>query len=128
MIPEDLKYSKTHEWVRIVDGEAVCGITDYAQEQLGDLVFVELPEVGSRPEALKECAVVESVKAASDMYSPLTGTVIAVNQDLPSDPGLANRDPYGEGWFIRLGDVDRSGLDSLMSSTEYEQFLREESK
>lgn len=117
-LPADLKYTATHEWVRINgDGTATVGITDHAQEQLGDMVFVELPELGRVLAAAEECAVVESVKAASDIYSPLAGEIVAINEALADTPELINQDPYGEGWLFRLR-IDGT-LDGLMDAAAY---------
>lgn len=128
-IPGDLQYTKSHEWVRQAHNGAVeIGITDHAQSALGDLVFVEVPDVGRALTAGEACAVVESVKAASDVYSPLAGKVIANNGALIAKPELLNEDPYGAGWLFRLetsGSVDAA---SLMSAAAYESFLAEESK
>jgi glycine cleavage system H protein len=131
-IPGDLQYTKSHEWVRRVNGEAPngaieIGITDHAQSALGDLVFVEVPDVGRALQAGEACAVVESVKAASDVYSPLSGKVIANNGALASKPELLNEDPYGSGWLFRL-EAGASANASLMSASAYEAFLAEESK
>jgi|SRR5882724_6438857 len=131
-IPADLKYTKSHEWVRQVHGEAPngtieIGITDHAQSALGDLVFVEVPDVGRALQAGEACAVVESVKAASDVYSPVAGKVIANNDALAGKPELLNDDPYGAGWLFRL-EAGASANASLMSASAYEAFLAEESK
>ncbi len=119
-IPADLKYTRSHEWVRAVgEGIVECGITDHAQHALGDLVFVELPEIGRTLAAGEACAVVESVKAASDVYAPLAGSVVAVNDQLRHAPELINRDPYGGGWLVRL-QPEGTGADAgLMSASEY---------
>ncbi|HAV65308.1 MAG TPA: glycine cleavage system protein GcvH, partial [Verrucomicrobiales bacterium] len=101
-VPVELKYAKSHEWVRLQGDTAVIGITDHAQHELTDVVFVELPEVGRKLSAGEACAVVESVKTASDIYSPVGGEVIEVNRALDNDPGLVNREPYGNGWFIKV--------------------------
>jgi glycine cleavage system H protein len=132
-IPGDLKYTKSHEWVRQVHGEAPngvieIGITDHAQSALGDLVFVEVPDVGRALRAGEACAVVESVKAASDVYSPLAGKVIANNEALAGKPELLNEDPYGAGWLFRLETGAAAGAASLMSPSAYEAFLAEEAK
>jgi glycine cleavage system H protein len=132
-IPSDLKYTKSHEWVRHAHGEAPngvleIGITDHAQSALGDLVFVEVPDVGRALNAGEACAVVESVKAASDVYSPLAGKVIANNGALSSKPELLNEDPYGAGWLFRLESSGPVNAASLMSASAYESFLAEESK
>src|SRR6516162_1274364 len=128
-IPSDLQYTKSHEWVRQgQDGAVEIGITDHAQSALGDLVFVEVPDVGRALRAGEACAVVESVKAASDVYSPLAGKVIANNGALASKPELLNEDPYGAGWLFRLqanGALSESGL---LSPGAYAAFLDEESK
>ncbi len=117
-IPADLKYTKTHEWARLdPDGSVTVGITDHAQEQLGDMVFVELPELERVVTAGEECAVVESVKAASDVYSPLAGEVVAVNEALTEKPELVNQDPYGEGWLFQLQPGE--ALDGLLDAAAY---------
>lgn len=121
--PEGLKYSKEHEWVRIDDGLAVMGLTDYAQQQLGDVTFVELPEVDDEFEQMGEICVVESVKAASDVFSPLAGTVAEVNQTLEDSPELINSDCYGQGWLVKLKDFNAAELDNLMDAAGYEEFL-----
>ena len=132
-IPSDLKYTKSHEWVRQAHGEAPdgtweIGITDHAQSALGDLVFVEVPDVGRALSAGEACAVVESVKAASDVYSPLAGKVVANNGALSAKPELLNEDPYGAGWLFRLEASGSVNAASLMSASAYESFLAEESK
>lgn len=132
-IPSDLKYTKSHEWVREPHGGAAngtyeIGITDHAQSALGDLVFVEVPDVGRTLKAGEACAVVESVKAASDVYSPLAGKVIANNGALSAKPELLNEDPYGAGWLFRVESSSPINAASLMSAAAYESFLAEESK
>jgi glycine cleavage system H protein len=132
-IPGDLKYTKSHEWVRQAHGEAPngtveIGITDHAQSALGDLVFVEVPDVGRALSAGEACAVVESVKAASDVYSPVAGKVIANNGALASKPELLNEDPYGAGWLFRLESNGSFNAAALMNASAYESFLAEESK
>ena len=118
--PSHLKYAKSHEWVEAAaDGTCRIGISDHAQDLLGDMVFIELPEVGQALNVQDECAVVESVKAASDVYSPLTGEVVAVNEALVDGPDLVNRDPYGEGWLFTIKSTDSSELDDLLSADEY---------
>ena len=119
-IPEQLKYAKTHEWVRVEGDTAWVGITDHAQAELTELVFVELPEVGRTVSAGQPCAVVESVKTASDIYAPLSGEVIEVNQALTDDPGKVNADAFGEGWFFKLRMSAPPELDSLMDATSYQ--------
>jgi glycine cleavage system H protein len=123
-LPHELKYSKSHEWVREEDdGTVTVGITDHAQGLLGDMVFVELPELDRVVNAEEECAVVESVKAASDVYSPLAGTVIEVNSAVEDSPELVNQDPYGDGWLFKLGDI--SGLDELLDADAYAEMVEE---
>ena len=118
-----LKFTKDHEWVRM-DGEtATIGITDHAQNALGDVVFVDLPEVGREVGANEACAVVESVKAASDVYAPVAGRVVEANGRLSEDPGLVNRDPTGEGWFYKLEIADAAALDELMDEAGYQRFV-----
>ena len=119
-IPEQLKYAKTHEWVRVEGDTAWVGITDHAQAELTELVFVELPEAGRTVSAGQPCAVVESVKTASDIYAPLSGEVIEVNQALTDDPGKVNADAFGEGWFIKIRMSAPSELDGLMDATSYQ--------
>ena len=125
--PTDLRYTKSHEWVRDEgDGTATIGITDHAQEMLGDLVFVDLPDLGDAVEAGAECAVVESVKAASDIYSPLSGEVVAVNEALDDAPETINEDAFGEGWIYRLKLSDAAELDALLDAAGYEAVVAEE--
>lgn len=125
-IPEDLKYTSTHEWVsKEADGSVRIGVTDHAQEALGDLVFVELPAVGDQIDQGDSCAVVESVKAASDIYSPITGEIIAINEDLEDDPGLINSDPYGDGWLYAVNPSDETELDALLDAAAYEEGLED---
>ena len=119
----DLKYSEEHEWVRIEGDIAVIGISDYAQEQLGDVVFVELPEPGRAVTQGHEAAVVESVKAASEVYSPVTGEVVEVNEPLADDPGLVNREPTGGGWFMKVRMADPGEVEALLDETAYENFI-----
>lgn len=122
-LPGDLRYTSEHEWLRQEeDGTVTIGITDHAQSALGDLVYVELPEVGQEVDAGGEMAVVESVKAASDVYAPIGGEVVAVNEDLADDPEKINADPYGDGWIVR---VQPSGDGETMSPDEYQAFLDE---
>ena len=128
-IPSDLKYTKSHEWVRQAQNGALeIGITDHAQSALGDLVFVEVPDVGRALNAGEACAVVESVKAASDVYSPLAGKVVANNGALASKPELLNEDPYGAGWLFRLEASGGGNVAGLMSASAYENFLAEEAE
>lgn len=124
-VPEDLQYSKDHEWVRQREGVVVVGLTDYAQQQLGDIVFVELPKVGDRFEATQEFGTVESVKAVSEMYAPVTGQVLKVNEELNSSPEDINEDPYGAGWLIELRMDDASQAKELLNPTEYTAYLQD---
>ena len=121
--PPDLKYSEEHEWVRVEDGEAVVGITDYAQDQLGDVVFVELPAVGDTVQQFKTFGVVESVKAASDLFAPVSGEVVASNDSLLNQPELVNQSPYEGAWLIRVRMSDAAELDKLLDREAYEQLL-----
>ncbi len=125
--PSELKFTRTHEWVRD-EGEGVytVGISEYAQSLLGDMVFIDLPEVGDTVDAGDECAVAESVKAASDIYSPLTGEIIVINDDLESNPELVNKDPYGDGWLFQIALSEPSDLDDLLDVDVYESSLDEE--
>ncbi|MFT7411213.1 MAG: glycine cleavage system H protein [Oleispira sp.] len=119
-IPAELKYVESHEWLRKeADGTITVGITDFAQAALGDVVFIELPEVGTEVEADEDIAVVESVKAASDVYAPIAGTIVAVNEDLADAPEKVNEDPYGDAWFFRMEPTDPNVLDTLMSAEDY---------
>jgi glycine cleavage system H protein len=118
-----VKYTKDHEWIRVEGDVATVGITDYAQTQLGDVVYVELPELGRRVEQGKEAAVVESVKAASEVYAPISGEVLAVNDALSGEPGKVNADPMGEGWFLKLRIGDAKQLDGLMDEAAYDAFV-----
>jgi glycine cleavage system H protein len=130
-IPSDLRYTKSHEWVRSLPGEAPggtleIGISEHAQSALGDLVFVEVPEVGRALKAGEACAVVESVKAASDVYSPVSGTVMAGNAALATQPELLNQDPYGAGWLFRLQTTSPIEDSSLLSAADYAKYLADE--
>jgi len=120
-----IRYSKDHEWIRVDNGEGTVGITDYAQQQLGDVVFVELPEVAARFNAGDEAAVVESVKAASEIYAPAAGEVTAVNTALDEDPSKVNASPDDEGWFFRLKLDDEGELDDLMDEEAYQAFVKD---
>lgn len=125
-IPSDLKYAKTHEWARLEeDGTVTVGISDHAQDALGDLVFVEVPQSGQTVAAEEACCVVESVKAASDVYAPLAGEIIAVNEGLADAPELVNDDPYGEGWLFRLQPDNADDLDGLLDADDYEASLED---
>ena len=126
--PQDLRYSKSHEWVRVeADGSVTVGITDHAQALLGDLVFVETPEPGAEAKAGEACATVESVKAASDVYAPVSGEIIAVNEDLADGPERVNESPYGDGWLFRIQPSDTAELDALMDAEEYVAMVESES-
>ncbi len=122
-MPTDKRYSKGHEWVSLDGDIATIGITDHAQEQLGDVVFVELPELNREVTAGEACAVVESVKAASDVYAPLTGKVVATNPGIIDEPALVNSNAEGEGWFFRLEINDTAAFEALMDSDAYNEYL-----
>ena len=119
------RYTRDHEWIELDGDTATIGITDHAQEQLGDVVFVELPEVGRKMDKGGEAAVVESVKAASEVYAPLAGTVVAVNDELVAEPGRINADPFGAGWFLKLRLDDPASLDELMDEAAYRSYVAE---
>ncbi len=126
-VPSDLKYTRAHEWLRVEDDSVVTiGITDHAQAQLGDLVFVEVPETGTSLGAGDAAAVVESVKAASDVYAPVAGEVVGANEQLDESPELVNNDPFGEGWIYQLRVENPAALDELMSAADYEAFAESE--
>lgn len=126
-LPKELRYLETHEWVRNEgDGTATVGITDHAQEALGDVVFVELPEVGQTLNAGEEAGVVESVKAASDIFAPVSGEVIAINEELEDAPETINQSPYGDGWFYRIRMSDPSELEALMDADAYREVAEDE--
>ncbi|NQT35342.1 glycine cleavage system protein GcvH [bacterium] len=124
-IPSDLHYTKDHEWVRVDGEEALVGITDYAQGELGDIVFIELPEVGTKVVSGETFGTIEAVKAAADMYSPITGEIIAVNGQLDDSPELINKDPYGEGWILRICISDVKEIETLLSADEYMKLIDE---
>jgi len=126
LIPEDLKYTREHEWLRMEDDLAVVGITDYAQRELGDVVFVDLPAVGSTVQQGEIFGSIDSVKTASDLYSPISGEVVEINSALADDPALVNTDPYGKGWMIKVRPRDESELDNLLTPQEYREYVREE--
>jgi glycine cleavage system H protein len=133
MIPQELKYTKEHEWVKIEGDRAVMGISNYAQSQMGDIVYVELPEVGKPVSQFEKLGSLESVKTVSDFYAPLSGTVAEVNpflldrvngnENADFHPEYVNKDPYGKGWIVKLKDIDTSGLGNLLSAAEYEKHL-----
>lgn len=124
--PEDLSYTKDHEWVRVKGEEATVGITDHAQQQLGDIVYVELPKVGDKFETSEPFGSIESVKAVSEIFMPLSGTVAQVNDTLNDSPELVNEDPYGDGWMIRIKIDKPSQVDALLTSIAYEDYIKEE--
>ncbi|MGY8992831.1 MAG: glycine cleavage system protein GcvH [Rhodospirillales bacterium] len=119
----EIKYTRDHEWIRIEDGIGVVGITDYAQEQLGDVVFVELPDVGNALSQGKDAAVVESVKAASEVYAPLNGAVLEINTALPDSPEMVNSDPSGAGWFYKMSIAEPAQLADLMDADAYAAYI-----
>ncbi len=125
-IPQGLKYSKEHEWVATEDSVATIGISDHAQDQLGEIDYIELPAVGDKISKDDPFGVVESVKAVSDIYAPVTGTVIEINEDLPESPETVNEDPYGDGWLIKVKITDMSDLEDLMDAEEYAELLARE--
>ena len=126
-IPAELKYAPTHEWARLEeDGTVIVGISDHAQSALGDVVYIEAPEIGLTVSAQEEAGVVESVKAASDIYAPVGGTICAVNHDLTDKPEIVNQDPYGDGWFFKLTPTDPADLDDLLDAEAYARVCAEE--
>ena len=127
MTPEDSRYAKSHEYVHIDKEVGTIGITDYAQKELGDVVFVELPQVGAQLEAGDELGSIESVKAVSELFCPVSGEVIEVNEALADKPELVNTDPYGDGWMVRIKVSDATEVDELMSAEEYEEYTQTES-
>ncbi len=124
MYPEEFLYTKDHEWIRVDGTTGSIGITDHAQKELGDIVFVELPQVGAHLTVKESLGTVESVKAVADIYSPVTGEVTAINPKLQNAPELVNTDPHGEGWLVQVALRDRSETESLMSAEEYEAYLK----
>lgn len=127
-IPSELRYTKSHEWVKSMDdGHIEVGITHHAQEQLGDMVFIELPEVGTTLGAGDDCAVVESVKAASDIYAPIGGEIVEVNSDLDDAPESVNSDPYGNGWLFRMRPTDETEIQELLDADGYSELVEAES-
>ncbi len=124
-VPEELKYSKDHEWVRVEGDIAVVGITDYAQSELGDIVYVELPQVGTRVQKGETVATVEAVKTAADVYSPVSGEVVEVNSALEEHAELVNKDPYGEGWIVKIKMSNPEELNELLSAEEYKKLIGE---
>ncbi len=122
--PKDYYFTKDHEWVKLEGDQAIVGITDFAQKQLGDVVYVELPEVGRRLEVHQAIGVIESVKAVSDVYSPVSGEVLEVNEALNASPEILNQDPHEKGWIIRLKAANRAETEKLMTAADYEKFLQ----
>ncbi len=123
MYPQEFRYTKDHEWIAVEGTEARIGITDFAQHQLGDIIFVETPQIGAKLETHQSLGVVESVKSVSDVYSPVAGEVTAINEELAQAPDLINKDPHGQGWLVRLRPGDPKEVEALMSASEYEKFL-----
>ena len=122
-IPAELRYTRDHEWAKRENEGVRVGITAYAQEQLGDVVFVELPKVGSKVTARQSFGVVESVKAVSDLFAPVSGSVVEVNADLPKSPEIVNQDPYGRGWMLLIAPAEPDEWNELLTATQYEEFL-----
>lgn len=125
--PKDNKYAKSHEWVNVEAGVATIGISEYAQDELGDVVFVDLPQVGSQIESGDEFGSIESVKAVSELFAPVSGEVVEINENLADRPELVNSDPWGDGWMLRIKVSDESELDNLMSAEEYDEYVQKES-
>jgi glycine cleavage system H protein len=125
-VPKDLRYTNEHEWLKVDGTKGVIGITQFAQDQLGDVVFVEVPAVGTELATENTFGVVESVKTVSDLYAPVSGKVVNVNKDLEANPELVNQDPYGKGWMIEVELSDSSQVDSLLSAADYEAFIKEQ--
>ncbi len=126
MVPDDLVYTNKHEWLRVEGDRGTVGITDYAQGELGDIVFVELPEVGKKVKQLKTFGTIEAVKAVSELFAPVSGEVLETNPQLKDEPEIINSDPYGEGWIIKLSIEDPGELEDLLSPADYEELLEEE--
>ena len=127
-VPEDLHYSKDHEWVRVEGDQAIIGVTDYAQDSLGDVVYVELPKLGDKFAANESFGSVESVKAVSEVFTPVSGEVVQINEALADEPEKVNSDPYGAGWMIRVRMSSSGEVDSLLSAAEYEDFTKAETE
>ena len=123
MYPNDYRYTKEHEWIKVAGDEALVGITDFAQHQLGDIIYVELPQVGKELAVRQSLSVVESVKSVSDVYAPISGQVVAVNDELAQTADLVNKDPHGKGWIVRLKIKDKKEIDGLLTANDYEKFL-----
>ncbi len=126
MIPKDLRYHKEHEWIRVADGKATVGVSDFAQEALGDIVYLEIPEIGRSLKQGEEITEIESTKTTSMLYAPVSGKIVAVNQDLDEKPELINEDTYGGGWIVTIEMDQASELDQLMEWSDYERFLENE--
>lgn len=126
-VPDDLRYTETHEWIRVEDDEVLVGITDYAQSELSDLVHIDLPNSGRRVKKGEPLGTIEAVKAVSDLYAPISGEVVAVNQELAGSPELVNKDPYGKGWMVRLKVSDPGELDLLLSPAQYRKLIAQPS-
>lgn len=124
MVPKDLRYTKDHEWVRLEDGRARVGITDHAQKSLGDIVYVELPPVGKEVKKGERAATVESVKAVGEVFAPLSGKVVEVNQSVTTSPDLINKDPYGQGWLFLLEVADAAEIETLLTPEAYEELVK----
>jgi len=126
-VPTELRYTQTHEWIRVEeDGTLVIGITDHAQAQLGELVFVDLPDAEAKVNSSDEVCVVESVKTTSDVYSPVSGKIVEINEDLEESPSLVNSDPYGDGWLFRIDPVDPEELNELLDAESYTEYMEED--
>ncbi len=125
-LPQDLRYTKEHEWVRVEGGTATVGITDYAQDQLGDLVYLDLPKVGATVRQLEKLGEIESVKAVSDLYSPVSGEVTEQNQEAMKAPELVNQEPYGRGWLLKVALSDASEVENLLTPEQYEELIAQE--
>ncbi len=126
MVPEDLKFTESHEWTKIKGEKAVVGITDYAVEKLGDIVYVELPDLEKKVKQKEAFGVIESVKAVSDLYSPVSGKIVSVNDKLSNSPDLLNKDPYGEGWILKIEVKDINEFNNLLSAKDYKELLERE--
>ncbi len=126
MVPDDLKFTKKHEWIRVDGDKGTVGISDYAQGELGDIVFVELPQVGAKVKQMKPFGTIEAVKAVTDLYAPVSGEILETNPELKDKPETINSDPYGDGWIIKLRIEDPGELENLLSPADYEKLLQEE--
>lgn len=126
MAPKDRKYTKSHEWIKVDGDHAIVGITEHAQEELGDITFVELPEVGESVEQGEECAEIESVKAASEIFAPVSGTIAEVNEELEDTPETVNSSPFEKGWIFKLKEFDEKQLDELLDAAAYEKVMEDE--